>query len=171
MPATKGQAEVATSSVQASNVAEMNRPPLPHVKPPATLNLADCSAKKWKLWKQTWINYAVVSKITSQDAQYQKALFLCTIGQCALEILNAFRYATCKDLDKVDTIIAKFDEYFTGEINETYECFKLNQRNQEVGESFYAYLIALRNMAETCNFCSFPLMSDTLLRDSIVLGF
>ena len=37
------------------------------VKPPAPLNIADCSAKKWNLWKQTWINYAVVSKITSQD--------------------------------------------------------------------------------------------------------
>ena len=170
MPATGVEADTVASSAQTSSAAQLNRLPLPHVKPPAPLNLADCSPKKWKLWKQTWINYAVVAKITSQDAQYQKALFLCTIGQGALEIFNTFRYNTGEDPEKVDTIIAKFDEYFTGEVNETYERFKFNQRNQEVGESFDAYLIALRNMAETCNFCTCPRMTDSLLRDRIVLG-
>ena len=70
----------------------------------------------------------------------------------------------------MDTIIAKFDENFLGEVNETYERFKFNQRNQEAGESFDAYLTALRNLAESCNFCTFPNMSDSLLRDRIVLG-
>ena len=51
-----------------------------------------------------------------------------------------------------------------------YVRFKFNQRNQEDGESFDAYLIALRNMAESCNFCTCPAMSDSLLRDRIVLG-
>lgn len=154
----------------ASSQATMSRPPLPQVKPPPPLNLADCSAKKWKLWKQTWVNFAIVSKIASQDAQYQKALFLCTIGQGALEIFNAFQYSEGEDPNKVDTIISKFEEYFTGEINETYERFKFNQRNQEVGEAFDAYLTALRNLAETCNFCTCPAMGDSLLRDRIVLG-
>ena len=154
----------------ASSQATMSRPPLPQVKPPPPLNLADCSAKKWKLWKQTWVNFAIVSKIASQDAQYQKALFLCTIGQGALEIFNAFQYSEGEDPNKVDTIISKFEEYFTGEINETYERFKFNQRNQEDGEAFDAYLTALRNLAETCNFCTCPAMGDSLLRDRIVLG-
>ena len=39
-------------------------------------------------------------------------------------------------------------------LNQTYERFKFNQRNKKVGESFHAYLAALRNMAESCNFCS-----------------
>ena len=148
----------------------MNRPPLPQVKPPPPLNLADCSAKKWKLWNQAWLNFAIVSKISTQDDSYQKALFLCTIGQNALEIYNAFRYSTSDHPDKVDTIIAKFDEYFMGDVNETYERFKFNRRNQEAGESFDAYLTALRNLADSCNFCTCPNMSDSLLRDRIVLG-
>jgi len=154
----------------ASNQASMSRPPLPQVKPPPPLNLADCSAKKWKLWKQTWLNFAIVSKISSQDAEYQKALFLCTVGQGALEIFNAFQFSEGEDPDNVSTIISKFEEYFTGEINETYERFKFNQRNQEVGENFDAYLTALRNLAETCNFCTCPTMGDSLIRDRIVLG-
>ena len=75
-----------------------------------------------------------------------------------------------EDPNKVDTRITKFDEYFMGDVNETYERFKFNQRNQEAGENFDAYLTALRNMTETCNFCTCPLMSDSLIRDRIVLG-
>ena len=101
-----------------------------------------CSAKKWKLWKQAWLNFTIVSKISTQDDSYQKALFLCTIGQITLEIYNAFRYSTSGHPDKVDTIIAKFDEYFMGDVNETYESFKFNQKNQEAGESFDAYFTA-----------------------------
>ena len=47
---------------------------------------------------------------------------------------------------------------------------KFNQRSQEVGESFDAYLTGLQNLAESCNFCTCPNMSDSLLRDHIVLG-
>ena len=148
----------------------MNRLPLPQVKPPPPLNLADCSAKKWKLWKKAWLNFAIVSKILTQDDSYQKALFLCTIGQSALEIYNAFRYSTSDNPDKMDTIIAKFDEYFMGDVNETYERLKFNQRSQEAGESFDAYLTGLRSLAESFNFCTCPNKSDSLLHDRIVLG-
>ena len=140
------------------------------MKPQPPLNLADCSAKRWKLWKQTWLNFTIVSKVSTQGEAYQKALFLCTIGQSALEIFNAFQFTTSEDPNKVDTIIAKFDEYFTGDVNETYERFKFNQRNQEAGENFDAYLTALRIMTDTCNFCTCPTMKDSLIRDRIVLG-
>ena len=71
-----------TASNQAGNI---HRPSLPQVKPPPPLNLADWSAKRWKLWWQTWLNFAIVSKFSTQGEAYQKALFLCTIGQSALE--------------------------------------------------------------------------------------
>lgn len=54
------------SHVTPSSQTTMNRPPLPQVKPPPPLNLADCSAKKWKSWKQAWLNFAIVSKISTQ---------------------------------------------------------------------------------------------------------
>ena len=140
-------------TAKTSSTPTTYRLPLPQVKPPPPLNLKDCSAKKWKLWKQNWLNFAIVSKLSSQDESYQKALFLCTIGQCALEIFS----------DKINTILAKFDDYFTGDVNKTYERFKFNQWNQEAGENFDAYLTAL-------NFCTCPAVSDSLLRDRIVLG-
>lgn len=75
-----------------------------------------------------------------------------------------------EDPDRVECLVSKFEELCTGELNETYECFKFNERNKVVSESFDACLIALSNMAETCNFCSCPAMGDSLLWDRIVLG-
>ncbi|KAK3715610.1 hypothetical protein QZH41_009028, partial [Actinostola sp. cb2023] len=54
--------------------------------------------------------------------------------QSALEIYNSFQYADGEDPDNLDTIIAKYDEHFTGEINETYERFQFNKRVQQAGE-------------------------------------
>ena len=65
-------------------------------------------------------------KFFSQDAQDQKALFLCTIGQGALEIYNAFRYSASEDFDRVETLISKFEEFFTEEVKETFERFEVS---------------------------------------------
>ena len=65
------------SQVMPLSQTKMNHPPLPQVKPPPPLKLGDCSAKKWKLWNQAWLNFAIISKILTQDHDsYQKALFL-----------------------------------------------------------------------------------------------
>ena len=44
-------------------------------KPPPPLNLADCSARKWKLWKQTWLNYAVVSNFFQSRCSTPESFF------------------------------------------------------------------------------------------------
>ena len=77
---------VSVHTTAANQAGNIHRPSLPQVKPPPPLNLADCSAKRWKLWKQTWLNFAIVSKFSTQGEAYQKAIFLCTIGQSTLEI-------------------------------------------------------------------------------------
>ncbi|RUA04044.1 MAG: hypothetical protein DSY43_07205, partial [Gammaproteobacteria bacterium] len=140
------------------------------VKSPGPLEVSESqhATKTWKLWKQMWGNYAIVTNLDSQREEYRKAVFLCTIGQSALEIYNSFQYADGEDPDNLDTIIAKYDEHFTGEINETYERFQFNKRVQQAGETFESYLTEVRNMAKTCNFCK--CMVDSLIRDQLVLG-
>ena len=160
--------EATSSSEAAAACSNHSTLRIPHIKPPKPINLSECTAKSWKLWKQLWQNYSVVTRLDSQEEQYQKALFLCTIGESALEIYNAFDFAPSENPDKVSSIISKFDQYFTGDINETYERFKFNQRQQATSENFDTYLTELRNMRKTCNFCE--CLSDSLLRDRIVLG-
>ena len=66
-----------------------------------------------------------VENFSLKDAQRKKALFLCTIGQCALEIYNAFRYSDSENSDRVETSISKFEEFFTEEVKETSERFEV----------------------------------------------
>lgn len=62
----------------------------------------------------------------------------------------------------------KLDEYAIGEVNETYERYVFNSRDQEADESIDAYVAALRKLAQTCNLCT--CLHDSIIRDRIVLG-
>ena len=55
-----------------------------------------------------------------------------------------------------------------GEVNETYERYMFNSRDQEADEFIDAYVAALRKSALTCNLCS--CLHDSIIRDGIVLG-
>ena len=68
-----------------------------------------------------WTNYNIITKPADQNKQYQMALFLHAVGPVTLTIYNRFQFAPIKNKDDVDTVIAKFNRYFMGQINETYE--------------------------------------------------
>ena len=65
-------------------------------------------------------------------------------------------------------IIEKFDQFTIGELNETFERYTFNSRNQEENKSTNAYVTALPTLAKTCNFCD--CMHDLIICDRIVLG-
>lgn len=60
-------------------------------------------------------------------------------------------------------IVEKFDEFAIGEVNETYEQYIFNGRNQGQDKSIHAYIAALRSLAKTCGFC--VRLTDSLFRD------
>ena len=75
---------------------------------------------------------------------------------------------TAEEQGKLDPIISKFDEFTIGEINETYERYVFNSRNQRDNESIDAYVATLRIIARTCNFCD--CLRYSLIRDRVVFG-
>ena len=89
------------------------------------------------------------------------------IGSEALKTFNGFSFDDESDRKKLDKVIEKFEEYTIGRINETFERYRFNSRNQEPSEGIDAYVSALRNLAKTCNFGS---LHDSLVRDRIVFG-
>ena len=54
----------------------------------------------------------------------------------------------------VDEIISAIEQYVRGQLNESVERRNFRQRVQQEGESFDDFLVALRELAKTCNFCS-----------------
>ncbi|XP_045446883.1 uncharacterized protein K02A2.6-like [Melitaea cinxia] len=66
-----------------------------------------------------------------------------------------------------EKVIEKFEEHFNPERNEIYERYKFFTRNQNEGESYEDYSVALRDLSSTCNF---DFLTDSLIRDRLVCG-
>ena len=90
------------------------------------------------------------------------------LGPEALKIYNGMQFADETERKTLSKIVEKFDEFAIGEVNETYERYIFNGRNQGQDESIDAYVACLRSLAQTCGFCE--CLADSLLRDRIVLG-
>ena len=117
----------------------MAMPPIHGIRPPAPVNLDSNPADSWRLFRQKWQNYATITQLQKQPAEYQVALFLHTIGDAALQIYNGFTFDTDDDSRSVADILAKFDSFAIGQINECYERFVFHNRNQQQSEPFVVY--------------------------------
>ena len=104
----------------------------------------------------------------TQPESYRVALFLHCVGPEALKIFSGMSFSNPSDREKVECIIAKFDKFTIGEVNETYERYLFNSRNQSPEESVDAYIAIIRTVTQTCNFCD--CLRDSLIHDRIVLG-
>ena len=146
----------------------MAMPPIHGIRPPAPVNLDSNPADSWRLFRQKWQNYATITQLQMQPAEYQVALFLHTIGDAALQIYNGFTFDTDDDSRSVDDILAKFDNFAVGEINECYERLVFHNRNQQQNEPFEQFLTSIRVLVKSCNFCD--ACRSSTLRDRIILG-
>ena len=138
------------------------------VKPPTKLNLRENTSENWKSYKQQWQNYTIVANLAAQPEEYQVALFLHCLGPDALRVYNGLPFESEEDKKTLSKIMEKLDEFAIGEVNETYERYVFNSRDQEADESIDAYVTVLRKLAQTCNFCA--CLHDSVIRDRIVLG-
>ena len=105
---------------------------IPGLKPPDKFSMpANAISDAWKLFKQRWSSYAVLSNLSSLPDQVQVALFIHCLDDNALTAYNGFTFSTPDQDRTVKDIIEKFDEFTIGEINITAELFYFNQRNQQ----------------------------------------
>ena len=132
--------------------------PVPGINPPSPPIFNGVHVKEsWKLFKQKWEKYCIITQLTNHPRQYQVALLLHTEGD-----------ETHGDARTTNEIIAKFDNFAVGEINETYERFVFNQRCQSPDENFETFLTSIRTLIKTCNYHQGSV--DSIHRDRIVLG-
>ena len=137
---------------------------MPHWKLCTTGNVAD----NWKVWKQMWSNYMVNAQLEMKPPAYKVALSLHCIGVDALKNFNGSQFESSDNKNDLAKILQKFDEFTIGELNETFERYTFNSRNQQENESTDSYVTALRTLAKTYNFCEY--MRDSIIRDRVVLG-
>ena len=87
------------------------------IQPPRPLDVKGNIADNWKAFKQAWSNYAIIMNVNTQPESYKVALFLHCVGPDTLKIFNGMSFSNPSDREKVECIIAKFDEFTIGEVN------------------------------------------------------
>ncbi|VDP96039.1 unnamed protein product [Echinostoma caproni] len=103
-----------------------------------------------------------------ESSSVQLALFRHTIGPDALRVINGFTYSPDEDRTDWQVVMAKMERYCLGESNETFERYIFNQRKQQHGEPLNTFVLELKSLAGSCNFCA--CLEESLIRDRFVVG-
>ena len=148
--------------------AESGIAALTNVNPPPVLKLKEQPLEEWAMLKRLYQNYAVITKLKHQDKPYRLAVLLNAMGPVGVRLYDDLVFTEEEDVEDTEVIIAKLDTVIRGEINETYERYVFNKRNQSMDETFDEYLSALKLLAKSCNFCD--CLHDSLIRDRILMG-
>ena len=112
----------------------------------------DCGTD-FAAWKIQWDAYINLSSLTDEDQQKQvQALTLCFSHETLSIVQNLGLSKT--DSKRVDSIIRAIKRYVDGHVNETMERCNFHKRTQQLGELFDDFLVSLRELVKTCNFCS-----------------
>ena len=119
-------------------------------------------------WMTQWESYCNLSGLADENAQKQvQALMLC-FSRDTLSIVQNLGL-TEEENGNVASIIRAVKRYVDGQVNETVERRYFRKRTQQVGESFDDFLVSLRELVKTCNFCSDACTSKNI-RDQIIDG-
>lgn len=129
--------------------------------------VADCNLDyNWRTFKQEFEIYLLASEKNKKSKETQAAIFLNLVGEYGRQLFNNFNMA---DDDKKDLAKIKeaFEKFCVPKKNIIYERFKFNQRCQQNGESFDAFLTAIQKLIRTCEYGE---AEKEILRDRIVIG-
>ena len=119
-------------------------------------------------WKEEWNAYSAVSGLEKEEPGIQyNVLRLAFSGETAL-IVSSLGLPK-ENKNNVKTIIKALTGHVESTINETVERKAFRKRKQQQGESFDDYLVSLRDLVRTCNYCSDE-CSNKALRDQIIEG-
>ena len=119
-------------------------------------------------WKLQWDSYTSLSGLAGEDAQKQvQALMLCFSRETLSIVRNLG--LTEEENRSVESIIRAIKRYVEGHVNETVERRNFRKRMQQVGEAFDDFLVSLRELVKTCNFCSDGCTNKNI-RDQIIEG-
>ena len=132
------------------------------ISQPNALNLTGNIAENWRYFKQEFELYLVAAGFDAKPDKQKVALLLHVAKKPAIDVYNTFTFAGAEE-NTYASVLHKFDP----KTNETYERYIFYIRNQQQGESVEQFVTDLKLKAKTCAFGD---MTDSMIRDRIVLG-
>jgi len=116
--------------------------------PSFDVHAGSSAGSRWKKWLAT--SERLFTGMNVKIPKRKRALLLHYADPDVDEIFDTLPN-TGRDND-YDTAVAKLNEYFTPQVNSTYEVYNFRQTKQKEGESLDSYHTRLRQLAKTCEF-------------------
>ena len=134
--------------------------------------------QNWIEFRDAWNHYCVATgleaKQTNPDdspndiAIKQTAATLCAVmGRDCLRVMNTLPTLSNDDKKDPARILAELSAHFVPQKNLLFERYKFNTAVQECSEGCDAYLVRLRQLAQSCEFGA---LTDSLIRDKLVIS-
>ena len=119
-------------------------------------------------WKSQWDAYLSLSGLGTQPQTKQvQALTLC-FSRETVTVMENLGLSEEQRWNAKD-IVKAIGMYVTGQLNESVERRSFRRRVQQPGESFDDFLVSLRELAKTCNFCDNG-CTEKNIRDQVIEG-
>ena len=134
---------------------------------PPTLDLTVDRYSAFKAWHDRWNDYAIVTKLKDEAAEYQCSMLRYTFTEETRKIYNTLNLSADEAKD-IKEILKKLEAFAKGTVNETLERHTFNSRKQDEDECFDDFLTDLKVLIKNCNYCANCV--DGVLRDRIVAG-
>ncbi len=132
------------------------------------LNLQVDWGMDFKAWKTQWDAYLSLSGLNREDQTKQvQASTLCFSRETVTVVDNLGLMA--EQRRNANHIVDTISWYVAGQLNESLERRNFWRHSQQPGESFDDFLVSLRELAQTCNFCS-DLCIQKGIRNQIIKG-
>ena len=151
MTGVEGHSGTGESSPTVAQPSTNQFPMFHQISPPQPLALRPSEeiAENWKLWKEKYNNYFVISMLDRESPQYQLAMFKYTIGDEFLKVIKTFSYTEGEDSNNWRVVMAKMEKHCIGEfeVNEIYERYCFSKRDKFSTESVDCFVAELNVIA------------------------
>ncbi|XP_046734955.1 uncharacterized protein LOC124404666 [Diprion similis] len=134
-------------------------------KPPA-LSSEGSMSENWVDWKQQFLIFLKASGIADKPTDVKASILLNLIGPVGMKVFKKFIFHHPADKENVDILMEKFDDHFSPRKTEVHDRYIFFSSTRQKSETIRQYVETLKEKANCCNF---GVLTETLIRDKLVL--
>ena len=133
---------------------------------PQPMDVTGDVVTNWKLFRSTFEDYVIATKLNTEPAAVQLATLRTVMGKESRVILE---HLSLSDDDRKDLakVLDALENYFKPKVNVVYERYLFRDAKQKMGEPIDTYVTRLKKLASSCQYGA---LEDELIRDNIVYG-
>lgn len=121
-------------------------------------------SNQWLRWKKSLLIYFEACQLNSKDKSVQVNILLHIIGEQCRDVYEQFEP---ESNITVDSLLKKFDRFFTPKKNLTVERHRFFTRSQQQHETVEQYVFDLNKLAASCEFKD---LKESLVKDRLICG-